>query len=200
MLVHEQIKDKGVLVLYSGLVSQHVIESMSTRIRSTSTDNGSVPRTLLAMFVELAQNILHHGAHAGHLPASKAAAVDSLQSHQPTNPATCDDLAKTSQQRSRPGTLVIGVKQGQHYIVSSSLILKEHRQKLMQTLEHLRQSTPSQLQETYRQQRQQTSQLPGNQAGLGLMWVARKASAPLTYRFTECEESETCLFTLKVCV
>lgn len=171
-----KLKEKGVLVLYSGVISQEVIETVGARIRAEADDpQGGVKtvHTLFTIFVELAQNVMHHGV------SSAGMARDGADGHY--------------------GTLVIGRENGAYYVVSTSVVKADRKSSLQEKLKMINSATDEELDEYYRDQKKRGRYIPGDRAGIGLIWIARKSNKPLEYQFKEYENDEL-LFTLKVCL
>lgn len=164
----ENAQDCGVLFYYTGEFSPPVIaaaaDSLKTRLAAKGAPRPAT-RKLFSTFVEMAHNILHYAAAA---PA---------------------DGGSTAAPR---GTIAIGREDGEggagHYwIVCSNPVDVIYVERLSSKLDAVRAMSLEQIKQSYREQlrnseHRQTDTVSKG-AGLGLLTIARDASAPLEYSF-----------------
>ena len=173
-LANKLITENGIVLIYSGFISQDVIESVGKNIQREMENSGhskKAAHNLITIFIEMSQNILHHGLRAS---------PEVLKAHQ------C--------------TLALGKDEENYFVACSSIMPQKEQSRLESRLTELSNASEEELAEKYRQQRRQgRNETEKNNAGLGLLTVARKTSAPLWYRFRSLGDSHS-LFTLKAIV
>jgi len=96
------------------------------------------------------------------------------------------------------GIVVIG-REGEHYIVCSGNYVEEGDiEETAARIDSLKELDPQQLKAAYKEQMRKELQ-PGQSAGLGLIDMARSASAPLQYTLKKTED-QRCFFSLKAII
>ncbi|WP_119965393.1 SiaB family protein kinase [Simplicispira lacusdiani] len=178
----ENAQDCGVLFYYTGEFSPPVIaaaaDSLKTRLAAEGA-SGPATRKLFSTFVEMAHNILHYAAPAD------------------------DGSAATPH-----GTIAIGREDGQdsagHYwIVCSNPVDLVYVERLSSKLDAVRAMSLEQIKQSYREQlrnsEHRSTDAVSKGAGLGLLTIARDASAPLEYSFSPATDpsGRTTLFHVK---
>ena len=174
-------QDCGVLFYYAGAFSSPVIaaaaDSLKTRL-ATEDASGPAKRKLFSTFVEMAQNILHYAADT---PSDDG---------EPPTPR---------------GAIAIGREDGEgHYwIVCRNPVDVAHVERLSGKLDAVRAMSLEQIKQSYREQlrnaEHRSTDTISRGAGLGLLTIARDASAPLEYSFAPAGDpsGRTALFHVK---
>lgn len=149
----------GQIVLrYSGVFNQGTVLSLGETYRwglEATAARAPVRRKAFVAFVELAQNVVHYGRAVG-------------------------------PEGVRIGTMELRIAEsGQVTLNCSNPVSPDQVDRIQRKLEHLRLLTPEQIRRAYRQQlhdETHESDESSRGAGLGLLTVAREASAPIEYR------------------
>lgn len=192
-------QDCGVLFYYSGEFTPAVVAAAADSLKqrlATEDASGPAKRKLFSTFVEMAHNILHYA-----VPPEDGAA-----------PVAADDAAPAA-----PGPKgAIGVGKdlpgegqeaeatpAQYWIVCSNAVDIAHVPRLTDKLDALRAMSLEEIKQSYREQLRNpdhaTNDTLSKGAGLGLLTIARDASAPLEYSFVPSADTEarTALFHVK---
>jgi hypothetical protein len=151
---------RGILICFNGPFSHSIIEELGKAIRNY-LENDESPKSrvtdVFAIFVEQAQNLKNY--------------TEKWRSS-PLQPKGCMN-----------GTLVIS-REEEHYVVSSgNLIAKEDASDLTGRLASIGRLDAIGLKSAYKERLRGSAKPSG--AGLGLIDMARRASAPLGYSFKE---------------
>lgn len=177
-------QDCGVLFYYAGEFTPAMIAAAADTLkgRLASEEAGSAAkRKVFSTFIEMAQNVLHYAAaHA--------------EPGQPQPPAS--------------GAIAVGRDAsegdaGHYWLVCSNPVHVEHIARLTEKLSALRAMSLAEIKESYRTQLRNNEHADNDAlskgAGLGLLTIARDASAPLEYSFasTPDPQARTALFHVK---
>jgi Family of unknown function (DUF6272) len=168
------LASQGLTIFYSGLISQEVIETLAQRIRVEIGGSDEAPKivhALLMTFVELAQNVIHHGESV-----EKSSNIGELGHY---------------------GTLAAGKENGHYYVAAGSVMRKSERERVGQLFAGVNQLDACDLEKRYQEQKKLGRQAAGDRAGIGLFWVARRAGKPLEFTFED-YDSDHDLFSIKV--
>jgi hypothetical protein len=163
--VHEFYQDlinKGIIFCFSGPVSQEVIEGIGGTLKQKmelQEAGMSTTQKVFAVFVEQMQNIVNYSADR--------IAQDDIVEH---------DI--------RLGVLIIGRERDHYYIVCGNKVRAEDVPVIREQLETVSRLTKEELKQLFKDRRKS----PANSskgAGLGFIEIARKATRPITFDFTE---------------
>lgn len=170
----------GVLLYYSGAFTPAIVAATADTLKQrlqTEDVTGPARRKLFSTFVEMAQNVLHY--------------------------ATPTPSGAIGVGRSEAGA---GGEPGHYWIACINPIDPAHVERLTDKLEAVRAMSLDEIKQHYREQLHNTEHAQNDSisrgAGLGLLTIARDASAPLEYSFTPAlagGDSAT-LFHMKACV
>ncbi|MDY7578213.1 SiaB family protein kinase [Herbaspirillum sp. RTI4] len=169
---------QDVIFYYVGYFSQNIISAMAeavkTRIEYVGAE-GMTRRKLFSSFVEMAQNIIHYSAdffeRVGH-----------------------------GTEGMRHGSVCISAK-GEHYFLHCANPVKiEIAERLRERLEHVRSLTIDEIKREYKATLRAETPEDSKGAGLGLLTMARDASAPLEFEFTPASAAGNVMFYLKATI
>lgn len=166
--IRDDSLQNGVLFYYSGFLSNNVIAAMGDTLRNALNaqgSKGSTTRKVFSTFVELAQNVLNY---ADEIQAGPDGSVLSR------------------------GAVTIGVVGEHYFIICGNDIDNEYAHRVKERLEALRAMSPDEIKRAYKQQLRSPSTDPESNskgAGLGLLTVARDASAPIEYCLVDDHDS-----------
>lgn len=173
--LQNELHRQGVLMSFSGPFSHSIIEELGKVVRHY-LESAQVARSALmdvfAVYIEQAQNVGHY---------------------------VCRQMAGAEQARLASSGIVVIAREEQRCVVSSGNLLdRADAPALTAQLERLRSLDKAGLKSLYKEQMRRPLNLQGG-AGLGLIDMARKASAPLEYALGEVDERYV-FFSLRVVI
>lgn len=150
--LRERFDNEKILLCFNGPISRSLIEEIGNALRNYMKTEQTSPASALdvfAVYIELTQNIRHYAT------ASQLAGADTA-------------------------TVVVSFKQDRYHVSAGNLVRLEDGQALMEKLYKLAQLDKTELKKLYKEQlRKPRDEQAASGAGLGLIDIARKASAPL---------------------
>lgn len=178
-MLHKQ----GVIFAYSGYVTEPVLSGVGEALKQKLTIDDADTKTLrsvFAVFVEQMQNIIRYSAEK----ASSASPPSSAQ-------AALREI--------RYGILTIG-KEGTDYVVcAGNLIERSDVERLRTRLSRIRDMSKDELKALYKEQLRAEPEQGSKGAGLGFMEIARRASKPIEFDFTDVDR-DYAFFALKATI
>lgn len=164
-MLHKQ----GVIFAYSGYVTEPVLsgvgEALKQKLAIDDADTKTL-RSVFAVFVEQMQNIIRYSAEKVEAPLPPAADERALK-------------------ELRYGILTIG-REGDEYVVcAGNLIERGDVQRLHARLSRIREMSKDELRALYKEQLRADPEEGSKGAGLGFMEIARRASKPIEFDFTD---------------
>lgn len=190
-------QDCGVLFYYAGEFTPAVVAAAADSLKqrlATEDASGPAKRKLFSTFVEMAHNILHYAVPPGD-DAPQTAAADA-----PAAPAPKGAIGVG---KDLPADVQASEAPAQYWIVCSNAVDAAHVPRLTDKLDALRAMSLEEIKQSYREQLRNpdhsTTDTLSKGAGLGLLTIARDASAPLEYSFAPSPDTEgrTALFHVK---
>ena len=146
-----EIKDHKVLVSFKGAISQEVLTEFGTMIKSSLSAETNTKR-IFAVFVELAQNIVHYSAE-----------------QQPN-----------ANGRAGVGIIILREKQNLFFLSSGNMVPNEKVEKIKAKCEKVNAMNKDELKAYYQELiRGERPQDGSRGAGLGLVDIARKCDSPI---------------------
>ncbi|QIM50572.1 hypothetical protein G9Q38_13190 [Pusillimonas sp. DMV24BSW_D] len=176
----ECAQDRNVIFYYEGYFSQTIIAAVSDAVKMRTEQVGAANTTrrkLFSSFIEMTQNIIHYS-------------VDAY--------VTQDNRQFNNEVRH--GSICISTQAGRFYLHCANPVNAAVAHQLQQKLEHLRSLTIDDIKREYKRTLRSETPDDSKGAGLGLLTVARDASAPLEFEFTPIENSDHMLFYLKATI
>jgi hypothetical protein len=163
---------QGVIFAYSGYVTEPVLSGVGEALKQKLTIDDADTKTLrsvFAVFVEQMQNIIRYSAEKA----------------QSTMPPAADQRALME---IRYGILTIG-REGSDYVVcAGNLVEKSDVPRLHARLTRIREMSKDELKVLYKEQLRADPEEGSKGAGLGFMEIARRASKPLEFDFSEIDD------------
>lgn len=197
-------QDCGVLFYYAGEFTPAVVAAAADSLKqrlATEDASGPAKRKLFSTFVEMAHNILHYAAAPGEGAAlDTPPCADALPSAKAAQPAPKGAIGVG---KDLPGDVQASEGPAQYWIVCSNPVDVAHVPRLTDKLDALRAMSLEEIKQSYREQLRNpdhhTTDTLSKGAGLGLLTIARDASAPLEYSFASSPgtEGRTALFHVK---
>lgn len=166
MTVHAPpaVLDRDVIFYYSGYLSQAILQATAEAVRlrlEQGDEDSKVRRRVLSTLIEMGQNIVHYSA-------------DCLT-----------DPSQTSEEI-RFGSITVAYRDGRFQVSCANPIEAAACARLEPKLELVSRMSLEEIKAAYRATLRQEQGEDGSKgAGLGLLMLARDASDPLTYRFSD---------------
>ncbi|WP_269530941.1 biofilm regulation protein kinase SiaB [Chitinimonas sp. BJYL2] len=163
-----------ILLCFNGPISRSLIEEIGTALKNYLQAEQATPSEAMDVFgvyIEMSQNIRHYAQSRGYAEVESAA------------------------------TVVIGRDDDGHYVVSAgNLVERADGAILLQQVASLASLDKAALKARYKEQLRQPRDADATTgAGLGLIDIARKASAPLAASLTELEDGKA-FFSLRAVI
>lgn len=172
MEFHQAIRRNGVILSFSGYVSEKVMfslgEVLRARMQQQDTD-ASVAKRVFSVFIEQTQNVIRYSADR--------------VSADPASPLSA-------------GIVVVGAEEGRFFVVCGNEVPRSHAPVLAGRLEALATMTPEELKQHYRAKLREPPEEGSMGGSIGLIEIARRASAPVEFDFQDVGEDRS-FFCLK---
>ncbi len=156
---YEGLKRDGVIFSFSGPLSQIILEgigeTMRKKMKMELTALGTIQR-VFSVFVEQSQNIMNYSAEI-------TAPIQDRESE------------------IKAGVLVIGFQDGQYYVCCGNYVALEKAVPLVRDLTMIREMDPEALRKLYKERRRAHPKADSMGAGLGLIEMARRSTAPISF-------------------
>lgn len=183
MDMRAMLHSQGVIFAYSGYVTEPVLSGVGEALKQKLTIDDADTKTLrsvFAVFVEQMQNIIRYSAEKAQASLPPAVAAQALK-------------------EIRYGILTIG-KEGTDYVVcAGNLVERADVERLRSKLTRIRDMSKEELRALHKEQLRAEPEKGSKGAGLGFMEIARRASKPLEFDFTEIDENHA-FFALKATI
>jgi hypothetical protein len=183
MDVRATLHRQGVIFAYSGYVTEPVLSGVGEALKQKLTIDDADTKTLrsvFAVFVEQMQNIIRYSAEKAQSPL----------------PPPADQRALME---IRYGILTIGKEGGDYVVCAGNLVEKSDVPRLHARLTRIREMSKEELKALYKEQLRAEPEAGSKGAGLGFMEIARRASKPLEFDFTDIDANHT-FFALKATI
>lgn len=166
----DTLANKGVIFCFSGYMTEDVLLSMGKTIKKklnlVEADN-KTSRSLFAVFVEEAQNIIRYS------------------SEQLPHPDGADDEEKTL----RHGFLSVGVEEGKYYVCCANVVKRADVSRLNDHLTHIQGLDSDGLKALFRQTLKGKTPKGSKGAGVGFIDIARRATRGFEFGFKDLDDS-----------
>jgi hypothetical protein len=177
--VRSILRKQGIIFAYSGYLTEAVLSGVGEAIKHKLALDDSDTKTLrsvFAVFVEQMQNMIRYSAE------------------KEPNSATEPPFLEL-----RYGILTIG-REGDDYVIhAGNLVARSDVERLRARLSQIRSMNKEQLRAQYKERLRADPEEGSKGAGLGLMEIARRASKPIEFDFTDVDDKHA-FFTLKASV
>lgn len=171
------LDERGIIFSFSGYLSEGILYSLGDALRQKmaleDTDVTTIKK-VFSVFVEQSQNIIRYSAEKVQGKLDKAVELSS-------------------------GMVTIGSENGRFFIVCGNTILEEDMAKLKNRLETLRAMAPDEIKAYYKEQLREPPDEGSRGATIGLIEIARRASAPIEFDFDRID-ADRHFFCLKVSI
>jgi hypothetical protein len=173
----QDLDERGIIFSFSGYMSEGILYSLGEALRQKmtleETDVGTVKK-VFSVFVEQAQNIIRYSAEKLAGKVDRAVELSS-------------------------GMVTIGSEGDRFFIVCANVVLSADEPKLRDRLERLRNMDKDAIKAYYKEQLREAPEEQSRGATIGLIEVARRASAPIEFDFERIDD-ETFFFCMKVSI
>lgn len=173
--LREQLGDAGALLTFSGSFSHSLIEELGMAMRrhlESDQVHRSAIMDVFSVFIEASQNIRNY---------------------------TNQSLTSEAQSTMRSSIVVITRQQESYEVNAGNIIKNTDVATLQKRLEHLITLNKAELKELYKENLRKKREPQDLGAGLGLIEMARKASEPLGFNFTQVSASYS-FFSIRVVI
>lgn len=174
----EMISDfekKGVFFSFQGPMTQGLMGEMGNIIKTEMQKNGASLSNIckvFSMLVEQAQNIIHYSEEV--IGSCQSTDLDSLHA----------------------GAISVGFLDGHYYVIGGNRVRNDQIERIQSKLNKVKSMDKDQLKSYYREQRKKTPDQESKGAGLGFIEIVRKAGTPISYYFTQIDQTYS-YFSLK---
>ncbi len=161
---HSYVARRDIVFYYVGYFSQTIIAAMAEAVKLRAEHTGALAQTrrkLFSSFIEMAQNIVHYSADLH------------------------EKEGKVTEPPMRHGAVYITQTDGHYFLHCANPVDAEMADKLREKLEHLRSLTNDEIKAAYKEMLRAETPADSKGAGLGFLTVARDASAPLDFEFSQ---------------
>jgi Family of unknown function (DUF6272) len=163
----QEINGNGILFSFSGYISEGVLfalgEAIKKKLSHDETDSNTVKR-VFSVFVEQAQNIIRYSA-------------EKLEN------------AGTAGSQISSGMITVGVEEGRFFVTCGNVMRRDNIRQLQEKLELLRGMDPSRIKAYYMEKLKEPAGPLSLGANIGLIEIARRASEPIQFDFTDIDET-----------
>jgi hypothetical protein len=177
--VRSILRKQGIIFAYSGYLTEAVLSGVGEAIKhKLALDDADTKtlRSVFAVFVEQMQNMIRYSAEK--------------EPNSATEPPILEQ---------RYGILTIG-REGDDYVIhAGNLVARSDVERLRARLSQIRSMNKEQLRAQYKERLRADPEEGSKGAGLGLMEIARRASKPIEFDFTDVDDKHA-FFTLKASV
>jgi hypothetical protein len=172
------INSLNIHVIYSGPMWEEGIKGFAELVKvNLANDNipGNMAKTIFSVFVEQVTNVMMYSAEKGqYIRPDKVLANVSL------------------------GTLMLGQKENRFFVQTRNAVNNKNIEGMKGKIDHLNTLDKKELRQYHRERLRNENDNPESKgAGLGLIEIARRATAPIGYRF-EPYDDELSYFTMYV--
>ncbi len=172
----EQFSNESIMFCYVGSMSHIIMEQMGGVLKQkmAQEETGlSLSQKVFGTFVEQVQNIMNYSAEK--IPD------------------------KDNNREVGAGIVLVGKENHAFYIAGGNLILAETKQELSERIDAINKLDKSEMKSFFKQKLSESQNREESGGGVGLIDMARKASAPIEYRIKDIDD-EYSFFSLKVII
>jgi hypothetical protein len=177
--VRSILRKQGIIFAYSGYVTETVLSGVGEAIKQKLALDDADTKTLrsvFAVFVEQMQNMIRYSAEKVPNSAAEPPLIEM-----------------------RYGVLTIG-RQGDDYVVhAGNLVARSDVEPLRERLSKIRSMNKEELRALHKERLRAGPEEGSKGAGLGLMEIARRASKPIEFDFTDVDDKHA-FFTIMASV
>lgn len=171
------LDERGIVFSFSGYLSEGILYSLGDALRQKmaleDTDVTTIKK-VFSVFVEQSQNIIRYSAEKVQGNLGRSVELSS-------------------------GMVSIGSENGRFFIVCANIILEDDMEKLRTRLETLRGMGKDEIKAYYKEQLREPPDEGSRGATIGLIEIARRASAPIEFDFDRIDNDRH-FFCLKVSI
>jgi hypothetical protein len=166
-----QISSEGVLFMFVGPIWQNIVEELAEVVRDKlkPETNPKTAHTVFHIFLELFQNMMHYSADS--------------------------KTFKKTNETVKNGLIIIGKKEERFYITISNPVLDSNVEEISNHCTTIQSMTQPELKALYKETlKKGPSSSNSKGAGLGIIDIARKSSAPIEFEITKEAKGHSSLY------
>ncbi len=183
MDLRSALHTQGVIFAYSGYVTEPVLsgvgEALKQKLAIDDADTKTL-RSVFAIFVEQMQNIIRYSAEKATTPPPPAFDTKALR-------------------EMRYGILTIGKEDNDYVVCAGNLVERDDVKRLHARLSRIREMNKDELKALYKEKLRAEPEEGSKGAGLGFMEIARRASKPIEFDFSDIDDDYV-FFALKATI
>lgn len=181
--IRAMLHKQGIIFAYSGYVTETVLSGVGEAVKQKLTIEDADTKTIrsvFAVFVEQMQNIIRYSAETAPQSASALAAIGALR-------------------EIRYGILTIGEEGGDYVVYAGNLVARKDVNRLRERLIKIQSMSKDELRALHKEKLRAEPEEGSKGAGLGFMEIARRASRPIEFDFTDVDDNYA-FFSLKASI
>lgn len=158
----DTLDKEGIIFTFCGPISHDIVEGVGITLKSQMEEdlvNHTTAMKVFSIFIEQVQNVINYSQE---------------------RETEFSDIGR--------GIIVVGKRQGKHFIVGGNKINTEKVANLENNLSKLVAMDKNELKIFYKEKRKTNNNENSRGAGIGFIEMARKASQPLEYNFDKIDE------------
>jgi len=163
------IKDSSIYIMYSGPMWYDGIRGISEMVKSQLEGEklpGSAAKAIFSVFIEQVTNMLMYSAEKDHL-------IKHDNNHADVS----------------TGILALGVKNRTYFIQTGNAIKMENAAFIRERIDYLNTLNKKEIRQFYKEKLREENENTGSKgAGLGLIEIAKRATAPINYSIEQINE------------
>lgn len=152
---YKQARDNNILISFKGALSQEILVEMGGFIKQKISLSKKIKK-IFAVFVEMAQNIMHYS----------------------------EEREQIDDKKSGVGMILFTESKGYFHVFSGNLIKSDNARGISEKIDNINSLTTEELKEAYAEQRRKPVEEGSKGAGLGLMEIVRKANDSIDYKIS----------------
>jgi len=151
---YAKMREEGVVMAYNGPISQSILLDLGSNLKNKFGQDSTIfTRRIFSIFIELAQNILHHSE---------------------------ERLFSMSENKEIGMGMLLVRKVGNYYVLSSANLAKqEAAERIKNKCDYINSLNKDELKQFYKEQRQKPHEEGKSGGNIGLLDMARKSGNPL---------------------
>ncbi|ABB39840.1 hypothetical protein Dde_3046 [Oleidesulfovibrio alaskensis G20] len=160
---HSEMREKGIMLYFSGPVCQSVVEGLGEMMRRKMAceERGlALAQRVFAVLVEQMQNIINYSDTVP--PEVRCRSAEGMMGE---------------------GQVVVGRNESGFFITCGNPVLKDSEERIRQKIDTINRMNKDELKRYYKEQRRREPDDLSRGAGLGFIEMARKSGHPLAYSF-----------------
>lgn len=164
---HQGLAGKGIILSFTGYVSEGILFALGDALRqkmALDEADANITKKVFSIFVEQVQNIIRYSAEKVEGNLGKRVELSS-------------------------GTITVGREGERFFVVCGNVIRREDATALRERLSALAAMSKDELKHHYKEKLKEPAEEQSRGGSIGLIEIARRASAPIQFDFQEIDDS-----------